>query len=82
VSIHLQDGHDKVNNNKLWKLKLTLRIKILDGTLGRKLFLPKITLQRGIGMAVRNVYFVIKMRQYNIYSSSADLQDLYGQSSN
>jgi hypothetical protein len=43
---------------------------------------PKITLQSGIGMAVRNVYFVIRMRQYNIYSANADLKDLYGQSSN
>jgi hypothetical protein len=37
--------------------------RFLVGILGRELFSPKITLQRGIGMAVRNVYFVIKMRQ-------------------
>jgi hypothetical protein len=73
---------DKVNNDKLWKLKLPLRIKVFGWYLRKGVILTKDNLAKRIGMAVRNVYFVIKMRQYNIYSSSANLQDLYGQSSN
>jgi hypothetical protein len=44
-----------------WKFLHGLRY--LDDTSSRELFASKITLLRGIGMVVRNVYSVIKMRQ-------------------
>jgi hypothetical protein len=54
---------DKINNDKVWKLKLPLCIKVFGWYLRNGVILTNDNLQSGIGMAVRNVYFVIKMRQ-------------------
>jgi hypothetical protein len=62
--------------------KCFLKINFLHGIYVEGLYLLKIILLREIGMAVKHVCFVHKMRQLNIYSSNATLLVLYGQSSN
>jgi hypothetical protein len=69
------------NNKKIWKMKIPLKNKILDGIFVVGLSLPKRILLSGTGMEVLGVCFVIKMKLQNTCSFSVGLPDLYGQSS-
>jgi hypothetical protein len=51
----------------------------LLGTYAVVLFSQKITLQKGTGMDVGDVFSVMRTRQLNIFFSSAGSPKLYGQ---
>jgi hypothetical protein len=53
----------------------------LDGISAADLFSPKIILLSGIGMGIKVVFSITKMRLLNTSFSNAVLQVLYGQSS-
>jgi hypothetical protein len=50
------------DNKKIWKMKIPLKTKNLHGIYVERLFLLKIILLSGIGMVVKYVFFVHKMR--------------------
>jgi hypothetical protein len=54
---------NSISNNKLWKLKIPLWIKVFRWYLRKGVILTKDNLANGIGMEVRNVFFVIKIKQ-------------------
>jgi hypothetical protein len=72
---------DKNSNNRLWKLKLSLRIKVFGWYLRKGVIFTKIILQNETGMEVEHVFSVIRMKQLNTYSSNIVSYGLYGQSS-
>jgi hypothetical protein len=72
---------DKISNNRLWKLKLPLHIKVFGWYLRRGVILTKDNLARRNWNGSKACVFVIRMKQLNTYSSNIVLQDLYGQSS-
>ena len=51
------------NNKKIWKMKIPLKNKIFAWYLCCGVIVTQDNLIRGIGMEVRNVYFVNMMRQ-------------------
>jgi hypothetical protein len=69
------------NNKKIWKMKIPLKPKKLDGIFVAGLFSPKIVLLNETGMEVLSVFSVIKTKLLNTYSSSTASLDLYGHSS-
>jgi hypothetical protein len=69
------------NNKKIWKMKIPLRIKKIDGVFVVGLSLPKIIVLSGNGMEVLGVFSIIKTKLLSTYSSNAASLDLYGQSS-
>jgi hypothetical protein len=54
---------DKNSNDKLWKLKLPLRIKVFGWYFWKGVILSKDNLSSKTDMKVRNAFFVIMMRQ-------------------
>jgi hypothetical protein len=51
------------DNKKIWKMKIPLKNKSFAWYVRRGVILTKIILLSGIGMEVRHVYFVLRMRQ-------------------
>jgi hypothetical protein len=55
---------DSISNNKLWKLKIPLRIKVFGWYLRKGVVLTKDNLtKRNWHGGTKNVFFVIKMKQ-------------------
>jgi hypothetical protein len=72
---------DKISNDKLWKLKILLRIKVFGWYLRKGVVLTKDNLAKRIGMEVRSMFFVIGMKQLNTSFSNVVSLDLYDHSS-
>ena len=72
---------DTKDNNKIWKMKIPLKIRCLRGIYVEVSFLQKITLPNVIGTEVKSVFSVNMTRPLHTYSSSANSPGLYGQPS-
>jgi hypothetical protein len=72
---------DKITNNRLWKLKLPLRIKVFGWYLRKGVILTKDNIIKQYWNGSTTCVFVIGMKQLNTYSSNIVSQGLYGQSS-
>jgi hypothetical protein len=72
---------DKFSNNRIWKLKLPLCIKVFGWYLCKGVILTKDNLARRNWNGSKACVFVIRMKQLNTYSFDVISQDLYGQSS-
>jgi hypothetical protein len=72
---------DKISNNKLWKLKILLWIKVFGWYLRKGVVLTKNNLTKRNWHGSKKCVFVIRMKQLNTCSSNVVSPDLYGQSS-
>ena len=65
-------------NKRIQKLKAPLKIKFFLQYLRRDVIHTKIILQNVIGRGTNSIVSIMKMKQYNIYFSTADSQKWYG----
>jgi hypothetical protein len=72
---------DKISNDKLWKLKIPLRIKVFGWYICKGVVLTKDNLAKQNWHGSKKCVFFIRMKQLNTCSSNVVLPDLYGQSS-
>jgi hypothetical protein len=70
------------NNKKLWKLKMSLKIKLFGWYIWKGVILTKDNLAKSNWHGSKKCVFIIKIKQSHIYSSNIVLLVLYGQSFN